>query len=136
MEEPGKIIIVGDATVGVSMRSLVPAVLALVLVASALAGCSRETGGGEARYLHLFYAAWAKCSHLGLYEVRVESVLPRPDGNKTVTVRYLYDNGMVPDQGRAAMLVAPENRLADSCVVDLEINRCLCDEAPNWRVGP
>ncbi|WP_075353015.1 hypothetical protein [Desulfovibrio sp. DV] len=118
------------------MRSLVPAFVPLVLLLVVLAGCSRETGGGEAKYLHLFNTAWAKCSHLGLYEVRVESVAPRPDGNKVVTVRYLYNNGMVPDQGRAAMLLAPENRLADSCVIDLEINRCLCDEAPNWRVGP
>ncbi|KHK00791.1 hypothetical protein [Desulfovibrio sp. TomC] len=118
------------------MRSLVPAFLALVLLAAALAGCTRETGGGEAKYLHLFNTAWAKCNHLGLYEVRVESVAKRPDGNKVVTVRYLYDNGMVPDQGRAAMLVAPENRLADSCVINLGINRCLCDEVPGWRVGP
>ena len=118
------------------MRSLVPATLALILLAAALSGCTRDTGGGEAKYLHLFYAAWAKCSHQGLYEARVESVAPRADGAKVVTVRYLFDNGMVPDQGRAALLVAPENRLADTCVVDLEINRCLCGDAPGWRVGP
>lgn len=118
------------------MRNLIPASLALILLAAALTGCTRETGGSEARYLHLFSAAWAKCSHQGLYEVRVESVTPRPDGLKVVAVRYLFDNGMVPDQGRAAMLVSPENRLADTCVVDLEINQCLCGETPGWRVGP
>ncbi|MHC1790841.1 hypothetical protein [Solidesulfovibrio sp.] len=118
------------------MRKLIPAALALILLAAALAGCARETGGGEAKYLHLFYAAWAKCSHQGLYEARVESVVPRADGTKMVAVRYLFDNGMVPDQGRAAMLVSPENRLADACVVDLEINQCLCGETPGWRAGP
>lgn len=117
------------------MRRSIPASLVLALLV-AVAGCTRETGGGEARYLHLFNAAWAKCTNRGLYEVRVESVAPRPDGMKVVAVRYLYDNGMVPDQGRAAMLVSPENRLADSCVVDLQINQCLCGEAPGWRVGP
>lgn len=117
-----------------SRSILASLVLALLLAVSA--GCVRETGGGEAKYLHLFNAAWARCNDRGLYEVRVESVAPRPDGMKTVTVRYLFDNGMVPDQGRAAMLVSPENRLADTCVVNLEIKRCLCGEAPSWRVGP
>ena len=119
------------------MRSSIFLSLVLALLLAGTAGCTRETGGGEAKYLHLFNTAWAACPNRGLYEVRVESVAPRPDGLKTVTVRYLYNNGMVPDQGRAAMLVTPENRLADSCVVDLAINRCLCgDAAPGWRVGP
>ena len=118
------------------MRSSILFSLVLALLLAGAAGCSRETGGGEAKYLHLFNAAWAKSSELGLYEVRVESVAPRPDGLKTVTVRYLYNNGMVPDQGRAAMLVSPENRLADSCVVDIAINRCLGGGTPGWRVGP
>jgi len=118
------------------MRRSIPAILALALLVALSAGCSRSTGGGEAKYLHLFNAAWARCSDRGLYEARVESVVAQPDGNKVVTVHYLYDNGMVPDQGRAAMLVAPDNRLADTCVVGLEIMRCLCGEAPTWRVGP
>ena len=53
-----------------------------------------------------------------------------------MTVRYLYNNGMTPDQGRAAMLVTPENRLAEGCVADLSSNVCLCGGTPGWRVGP
>ena len=48
----------------------------------------------------------------------------------------MYDNGEVPDQGRAAMLVSPEGRLASRCVVDIGINECLCGEARDWHEGP
>ena len=112
------------------------AALALAALVVALAGCNRDTGGGEAKYLHLFNTAWAKTSSLGLYEVKVASVMPLPDGMKVVTVNYLFNNGMVPDQGRAAMLVSPENRLADPCVVDLEIDQCLGGGAPIWHAKP
>lgn len=119
------------------MRKLTLATLLLsALVLALVSGCSRSTGGGEARYLTLFSNVWQRCHTLGLYQVKVEAVTTRPDGNKRVVVAYVFDNGMVPDQGRAALLVTPENRLADSCVVDLEINRCLCGDAPGWRVGP
>ena len=53
------------------MRSSMLLSLILALLLAGAAGCARETGGGEAQYLHLFNTAWAKCSELGLYEVRV-----------------------------------------------------------------
>jgi len=118
------------------MRILSLAALVLCLALAALSGCTRATGGGEARYLSLFAAMWQRCHELGLYEVRVESVTPLADGCKRVVVRYLFDNGMAPDQGRAAMLVAPEGRLASQCVVDLGINECMCGEKRDWREGP
>ena len=118
------------------MPRIFRAALAILLFAAVLAGCNRETGGGEAKYLHLFNTAWAKTSSLGLYEVKVASVAPLPDGMKIVTVNYLFNNGMVPDQGRAAMLVSPENRLADPCVVDLQIDQCLGGGAPIWQARP
>ena len=119
------------------MRKKTLAILALgaVLMGAAL-GCQRATGGAEARYLALFSKVWQRCHSLGLYEVTVESVTPLPDGHKRVVVNYLYDNGMVPDQGQAAMLVSPENRLADPCVVDLEIDQCLGGGAPIWHAKP
>ena len=119
------------------MRKLTPALL-LVLAAFVVAGtgCTRDTGGGEARYLTLFSNAWQGCHSLGLYQVKVEAVTTLPNGNKRVVVAYVYDNGMVPDQGRAAMLVSPENRLADPCVVDLEIDQCLGGGAPVWHAKP
>ena len=47
------------------------------------------------------------------------------------------DCQLLPGPAVLAILVgAEENRLADTCVVDLEINRCLCGDAPGWRVGP
>ena len=118
------------------MSRTLRAALALAALVVALTGCNRETGGGEAKYLHLFYAAWAKSSSHGLYEVKVASVRPLPGGMKVVAINYLFDNGMVPDQGRAAMLVSPENRLADPCVVDLEIDQCLGGGAPIWHAKP
>ena len=118
------------------MPKILRAVMAVAVLSAALAGCNRETGGGEAQYLHLFNSAWAKSNTRGLYEVRVASVAPLPDGMKIVTVNYLFDNGMVPDQGQAAMLVSPENRLADPCVVDLEIDQCLGGGAPVWHARP
>ena len=112
------------------------AALALAALAVALVGCNRETGGGEAKYLHLFNTAWAKTSNLGLYEVKVASVMPLPDGMKVVTVNYLFNNGMVPDQGRAAMLVSSTGHLASDCVVDLIANLCLCGAQKDWHDGP
>lgn len=99
-------------------------------------GCTRATGGGEARYLTLFASAWQHCHSLGLYEVRVAAVTALPDGNKRVVVNYLYNNGMVPDQGRAAMLVNPQGRLASDCILDLDANICLCDARKDWHDGP
>ena len=111
----------------------------LLLLAASLAlvsGCTRSTGGGEARYLTLFSTVWQRCHTLGLYQVKVEAVTVRPDGNKRVVVAYVFDNGMVPDQGRAAMLVAPDGRLASDCVLDLEANLCLCGAQKDWHDGP
>ncbi len=118
------------------MRTLSLAILVLCLALAGLSGCTRATGGGEARYLALFSGVWQRCHDLGLYEVRVESVTKLANGYKRVAVRYVYDNGEVPDQGHAAMLVSPEGRLASRCVVDLGINECLCGEARDWHEGP
>ena len=119
------------------MRKLTLATLLLsALVLALVSGCSRSTGGGEARYLTLFSNVWQRCHTLGLYQVKVEAVTTRPDGNKRVVVAYVFDNGMVPDQGRAAMLVAPNGRLASDCVLDLEANLCLCGAQKDWHDGP
>lgn len=118
------------------MRTPILAVLCLAAVLGAGAGCSRPTGGGEARHLSLFAAAWNKCHPLGLYEARVESVTPLADGVRRVVVSYLFNNGMVPDQGRAAMLVNAQGRLASDCVLDLEANVCLCGVGKDWHDGP
>uniref|UniRef100_I2PY78 Lipoprotein n=1 Tax=Desulfovibrio sp. U5L TaxID=596152 RepID=I2PY78_9BACT len=118
------------------MRTPILAALCLAAVLGAGAGCSRSTGGGEARYLALFASAWQKCHTLGLYEVRVEAVTPLPDGVKRVVVRYLFNNGMVPDQGRAAMLVNAQGRLASDCVLDLAAGICLCGAGKDWHDGP
>ena len=63
----------------------------------------------------------------------MESVTHRTDGNRVVIVSYLFDNGMVPDSGRAAMLVAPDGSLASQCIVDLAIDTCLCGATRDWR---
>lgn len=110
-------------------------VLGLALVLILCAGCTRSTGGGEARYLALFNAAWTSCHSLGLYQAGVESVSLRPDGNRRVVIRYLFDNGMVPDAGRAAMLVSPDGRLASRCLVDLAADICLCGMVRDWSGG-
>jgi hypothetical protein len=117
------------------MRKVVLVALVLALFMTAGLGCTRATGGGEARYLNLFASMWPHCHSLGLYQAKVESVTPTVDGNKLVVVAYLYDNGMVPDQGRAAMLVSPEGRLASPCVIDLQTNMCLCGETRDWHDG-
>jgi len=109
------------------------AVLLLALGMTAGLGCTRATGGGEARYLALFSSKWQHCSELGLYEARVESVTVRADGNKRVVIDYLFNNGMVPDQARAALLVSPQGRLASQCVLDVASNTCLCGEKPDWQ---
>ncbi len=118
------------------MRTTTLAALCLALVLGATAGCTRSTGGGEALYLRLFAAAWQRCHTLGLYQVRVEAVTPLEGGVKRVVVNYLFDNGMVPDQGRAAMLVNGRGRLASDCVLDLAANICLCGADKDWRHGP
>jgi len=118
------------------MRTVTSATLILAMALLLAPGCTRTTGGGEARYLALFAAQWGQCHAGGLYEARVESVTPRTDGNKRVVIAYLYDNGMVPDQGRAAMLTSPEGRLASPCVVNLAINQCLCGQGRDWHDGP
>ncbi|EFL50654.1 conserved hypothetical protein [Solidesulfovibrio fructosivorans JJ]] len=119
------------------MRKLMPATLLFLAVAlAASTGCTRDTGGGEARYLTLFSNVWQRCHTLGLYQAKVEAVTTRPDGNKRVVVAYVFDNGMVPDQGRAAMLVAPNGRLASDCVLDLEAGICLCGAQKDWHDGP
>ncbi len=118
------------------MRTPIVAVLCLAAVLLAGVGCSRSTGGGEARYLALFTAFWQRCHPLGLYEAKVEAVTPLPDGAKRVVVSYLFNNGMVPDQGRAAMLVGPEGRLASDCVLDLAAGVCLCGGHKDWHDGP
>ena len=123
-------------TVGARMRKLLFFGLILALLVTAGAGCSRSTGGGEARYLTLFNTAWAACHELGLYEATVESVAYRPDGNRMVVVSYLFDNGMVPDSGRAAMLVGPDGSLASQCVVDLAVDTCLCGATRDWHEAP
>jgi hypothetical protein len=114
--------------------------LALLLLGAALLaagfGCTRATGGSEARYLTLFSKVWQRCHDLALYEAKVESVTLLPDGNKRVVVSYLFDNGMVPDQGRAAMLVSSTGHLASDCVVDLVANLCLCGAQKDWHDGP
>lgn len=119
------------------MRKLMPATLLLLAVTlAASAGCTRATGGGEARYLTLFSNVWQRCHTLGLYQVKVETVTTRPDGVKRVVVAYVFDNGMVPDQGRAAMLVSPNGQLASDCVLDLEADICLCGAQKDWHDGP
>ncbi|WP_300162645.1 hypothetical protein [Solidesulfovibrio sp.] len=114
--------------------------LASLLVGAALVaaglGCTRATGGAEARYLTLFSKVWQRCHSLGLYEARVESVTPLEGGNKRVVINYLFDNGMVPDQGRAAMLVSSAGHLASDCVLDLATNLCLCGAQKDWHDGP
>jgi len=117
------------------MRKMTRMGLALAVVLAVCAGCTRATGGGEARYLVVFNAAWASCHSLGLYQATVESVTMRPDGNRRVVIHYLYDNGMVPDSGRAAMLISPDNRLASQCIVDLAIDTCLCGAERDWHEG-
>ncbi len=111
---------------------------ALVLVAgmALFSGCSRSTGGGEAHYLSLFSGVWQKCHALGLYEASVEAMTEMPDGNKQVVVRYLYDTGMTPATGRAALLVSPQGRLASDCVLDLDINICMCGADKDWQAAP
>lgn len=116
-------------------KTLAILILGAALTASAL-GCQRATGGAEARYLALFSKVWQRCHELGLYEATVESVTPLPDGHKRVVINYLFDNGMVPDQGRAAMLVAGNGRLASDCVIDLNANLCLCGAQKDWHDGP
>jgi hypothetical protein len=119
------------------MRKLTPALLLVLATFVAVGtGCTRDTGGGEARYLTLFSNAWQGCHSLGLYQVKVEAVTTLPNGNKRVVVAYVYDNGMVPDQGRAAMLVTPAGKLASQCVLDLEAGVCLCGAQKDWHDGP
>jgi hypothetical protein len=117
---------------GTPMRKLTLAALVLACLLTTVLGCERATGGGEARYLNLFASLWQRCHSLGLYEARVESVMPMADGNKRVVIAYLFDNGMVPDQGRAAMLVSPQGRAASPCVVDLAADICLCGDKRDW----
>lgn len=110
--------------------------LALAAVVVLMAGCTRSTGGGEARYLQLFNAHWSDCHRLGLYETSVDSVKQLADGNRQVIIKYVYDNGMVPDVGRAAMLVTPQGRLASPCIVDLAIGLCMCGVEKDWQPQP
>lgn len=119
------------------MRKKMLAILVLgaALVATT-AGCQRATGGSEARYLALFSKVWQRCHDLGLYEAKVASVTALPDGHKRVVIDYLFDNGMVPDQGQAAMLVTGNGRLASDCVIDLNANACLCGAQKDWHDGP
>ena len=118
------------------MRKKTLSILILGASLALLSGCTRSTGGGEARYLSLFSAVWQRCHSLGLYEATVESVTVRPDGNKRVVIHYVYDNGMVPDTGRAALLVNTKGQLASDCVLDLAINICLCGAQKDWHDGP
>lgn len=118
------------------MGKMTRSILLLAVVLAGLAGCTRSTGGGEARYLQLFNLAWGNCHRLGLYETSVESVTPLADGNRRVVIDYVYDNGMVPDSGRAAMLVTPKGRLASACIVDLEIGLCMCGAEKDWNPTP
>lgn len=111
-------------------------ILALAAVLLVVSGCTRATGGGEARYINLFNAAWGKCHRLDLYQTSVESVTVLADGTRRVVIDYLYDNGMVPDSGRAAMLVTPEGRLASDCIVDLAIGLCMCGAEKDWNPVP
>lgn len=107
-----------------------------LLAALALAvctGCDQFTGGGKAHSLVIFNRAWAKCHELALYEATVESVTMRRDGNRRVVVQYLFDNGIVPDTGRAAMLLTPDNKLANPCIVDLMSDTCLCGGKRDWQ---
>jgi hypothetical protein len=125
-----------NAIMGARMGMLTRQILALAAVLIVVSGCTRATGGGEARYINLFNAAWANCHRLGLYETSVESVTVRPDGNRRVVIAYVYDNGMVPDSGRAAMLVSPQGRLASDCIVDLAIGICQCGAGKDWNDTP
>jgi hypothetical protein len=117
------------------MRKLVFVAMILALAITTGFGCTRATGGGEAKYLSLFSSMWPRCHSQGLYQATVESVTLTPDGDKLVVIAYLYDNGMVPDQSRAAMLVSPQGHLASQCIIDLETNLCLCGETRDWRAG-
>ena len=111
-------------------------ILVLAALAALVTGCTRSTGGGEARYIQLFDAAWGNCHRLDLYETSVESVTPLPDGNRRVVIHYVFDNGMVPDGGRAAMLVTPQGRLASTCIMDLQIGICMCGAEKDWNPNP
>jgi len=118
------------------MEKMTRLILALTAVVVLATGCTRATGGSEARYLQLFNAAWGNCHRLDLYETSVESVTPLPDGNRRVVIDYVYDNGMVPDSGRAAMLVTAQGRLASPCIVDLAIGLCMCGAEKDWNPNP
>lgn len=118
------------------MGKMTRLILTLAAVLVIISGCTRSTGGAEARYIQLFNAAWGNCHRLDLYQTSVESVTPLPDGNRRVVIDYVYDNGMVPDSGRAAMLVTDQGRLASACIVDLEIGICMCGAAKDWNPNP
>jgi len=115
------------------MRTCIRLGLVVALALVVCAGCDQLMGGGKAHSLILFNNAWAKCHSLSLYEASVESVTMRPDGNRRVVVKYLFDNGMMPDSGRAAMLLTPDNQLASQCIVDLLSGTCLCGGERDWR---
>jgi hypothetical protein len=125
-----------NAIMGAHMGIVTRLTLALAATLVLVSGCTRSTGGGEARYLQLFNAHWGDCHRLGLYETSVASVKQLPDGNRQVVIDYVYDNGMVPDTGQAAMLVTPQGQLASPCIVDLAIGLCMCGIEKDWQYKP